>query len=253
MHKREGIISRKKIPLIDWSLIKKHMAKLLSIGILIGLILYFPIFNNQNTPAPVEEKVSKPVLASKPADPDSLNKTQFYPTITQDQYDHIFRNNIDFSSDGFDFPVGKPDAEGYFKALNFGQRLHLGEDWNGKGGGNTDLGDPVYSAANGLVVYADDICCGWGNTIRVIHFLPYHSKYKYVETIYSHLHNIHVKAGDLVLRGDKIGTIGNAKGRYSAHLHFEMRDFINMSIGPGYSEDKFGYLNPTAFIEENRP
>ena len=121
------------------------------------------------------------------------------------------------------------------------------------GGGNTDLGDPVYAVANGLVVYANDICCGWGNTVRVVHFLPYHSEYKYVESIYSHLHNIHAKPGDLVMRGDQIGSIGNARGRYSAHLHLEFRDFVNMSMGPGYSEDQFGYLNPTDFIDGNRP
>lgn len=221
------------------------------------MVLYFFIPNEKSSGkvSTVEQspKPVKPVLVSKSIKADSVDSTQFYPAIPQDQYDDIFKGHTKFASDGFDFPVGKPNAKGYFKALNFGQRLHLGEDWNGNGGGNTDLGDPVYSAANGLVVYADDICCGWGNTVRVVHYMPHHSKYKYVETIYSHLHNIYVETGDLVQRGKQIGSIGNAKGRYSAHLHFEMRDFVNMSIGPGYSEDKFGYLNPTEFIEQNRP
>lgn len=229
------------------------MVKLLTLGVFISMILLFPMLTREQQPEPPVEGIPKAVNVSNTPDPDSLNNAQFFPAISQDKYDIVFRKNQAFFSDGFDFPVGKPDAKNYFKALNFGQRLHLGEDWNGKGGGNTDLGDPVYTVANGLVVYADDICCGWGNTIRVIHFLPYHTEYKYVETIYSHLHNIHVEVGDLITRGDQIGSIGNAKGRYSAHLHFEMRDFVNMSMGPGYSEDKFGYLNPTDFIELNRP
>lgn len=29
----------------------------------------------------------------------------------------------------------------YEKVQNFGENGHLGEDWNGKGGGNTHLGD----------------------------------------------------------------------------------------------------------------
>jgi hypothetical protein len=31
---------------------------------------------------------------------------------------------------------------------------HLGEDWNGTGGGDTDLGDRVYCAADGLLRFA---------------------------------------------------------------------------------------------------
>ena len=38
---------------------------------------------------------------------------------------------------GFDFPVGPPDAQGYYDAQSFGRNRHLGEDWNGNGGGNS--------------------------------------------------------------------------------------------------------------------
>jgi len=40
-------------------------------------------------------------------------------------------------ADGFDFPVGKPDADGYYKArgLRLRSPVHFGEDWNGRGGG----------------------------------------------------------------------------------------------------------------------
>src|SRR5262245_17826827 len=72
-------------------------------------------------------------------------------------------------ADSFDFPVGPPDAAGYRDAQAFGENDHLGEDWNGLGGGDTDLGDPVYSAANGLVLFAEDIGGGWGNVVRVAH------------------------------------------------------------------------------------
>lgn len=227
------------------------MRKLLPAGIILFCLvsLSFYLTNEAKEEAP---PVAKLIKYTKKVDPDSTDNTQFFPVISQEQYGPIFKANPAFFSDGFDFPVGKPDGKNYFKALNFGQRLHLGEDWNGKGGGNTDLGDPVYTSANGLVVFADEICCGWGNTVRIVHFLPYHSEYTFVESVYSHLHNIYVKPGDLITKGQKIGSIGNAKGRYSAHLHFEMRDFLNMSIGPGYSEDQFGYLNPTDFINANR-
>ncbi len=173
--------------------------------------------------------------------------------IPESKYPSIFNANSQYYSDGFDFPVGKPDAVNYYLAQRFGDNKHLGDDWNGRGGGNTDYGDPVYTAANGLVTYAENICCGWGNTVRIVHYLPSHPEYEYVESVYSHLASFDVRVGQLVERGQKIGTIGNADGMYLAHLHFEMRDFINMSIGPGYSDDQMGYLNPNRFIERNRP
>ncbi len=172
------------------------------------------------------------------------------PTEVVD-YDKIFNSNPQFASQSFDFPVGKPDGRNYFKAREFGQNKHLGEDWNGIGGGNTDLGDPVYSISNGYVSFAENVCCGWGNIVRVIHKLPNHPEYEYVESIYAHLNHMTVKKGDLITRGQQLGAIGTADGKYSAHLHLELRDFVDMGLGPGYSDDTFGFLAPTKFIEEN--
>jgi len=53
----------------------------------------------------------------------------------------------DHKADHFDFPVGRPDAKGYYNAQGFGKNAHLGDDWNGTGGGNSDLGDPIYEEA----------------------------------------------------------------------------------------------------------
>ena len=178
---------------------------------------------------------------------------EMFPTIPENRYPAIFSTYPDFVSDGFDFPVGVPNARDYYKAQNFGDNRHLGEDWNGRGGGNTDLGDPVYSVANGLVTFSKDVCCGWGKTVRIVHHLPNHPENKYVESVYAHLHTMDITVGSLVKRGQRIGTIGNANGRYNAHLHLEMRNFINMSLGPGYGDDQFGYLIPTDFIRLNRP
>ena len=166
------------------------------------------------------------------------------------KYDSVFHYHPEFISQSFDFPVGKPDGENYFKAREFGQSKHLGEDWNGIGGGNTDLGDPVYSISNGYVSFSEHVSGGWGNIVRVVHKFPSHPELPYVESIYAHLHDLNVKEGDLVTRGQKIGTIGTADGKYSAHLHLELRSFIDMGIGPGYSEDTFGFMVPTDFIEK---
>ncbi len=171
-------------------------------------------------------------------------------SITQEsypKYDSLFRKHSKYIAESFDFPVGKPDGKGYYNAQKFGENLHLGDDWNGIGGGNSDLGDPIYSIANGYIFSAEDIGSGWGNVIRIIHQF----KGKYYESIYAHCNTIKVKKGDLIKKGTIIATIGNAGGIYLAHLHLEIRDRIFMEIGGGYSEDISGYLDPTKFINKN--
>ena len=159
--------------------------------------------------------------------------------------DSLFAIHKEYISTQFDFPVGKPNARGYYNAQKFRENDHLGEDWNGNGGGNSDLGDPIYSISNGYVYASEDIRGGWGNVIRIIHS---HNN-SYYESVYAHCDTIFVKQHQFVKRGQKIGTIGNANGTYLAHLHLEIRDSIFMSIGPGYSSDTKGYINPTEFIK----
>ncbi|MGB6269522.1 MAG: M23 family metallopeptidase [Olleya sp.] len=152
-------------------------------------------------------------------------------------------------TNGYDFPVGKPNAVNYYNAQKFQENLHLGDDWNGKGGGNTDLGDPIYAIANGYVSLAEDYKGGWGNIIRIIHYNPDATK---VESLYAHCKDIFVKKGDYITKGTKIGSIGTADGAYLAHLHLEIRDNIGLPIGPGYSAETEGYLNPTDYINKHR-
>ena len=97
-----------------------------------------------------------------------------------------------------------------------------------------------------------NVCCGWGKVIRIVHYRP-GAERPFIETVYAHMHTVDVQPGTMVRRGDRIGTIGNANGRYSAHLHLELRDFCGMSLGPGYSDNMFGYLDPSSFIRRNRP
>lgn len=158
-------------------------------------------------------------------------------------------------ADGFDYPVGKPDAYGYYKARGYRPNGHQGEDWNGRGGGNTDLGDPVYATAHGVVVYSADYGVGWGNVIILRHAYR-HTKdgnIYYVDALYGHLHERAAKLHDKVRRGQKIGSIGTNKGMYWAHLHFEMRK--NLSIGmnrSAYGQDYSNYFDPSDFIDDRR-
>ena len=169
-------------------------------------------------------------------------------TFQKTDYKTLFNNNPHYISNGFDFPVGKPDANGYYNAQKFQENNHLGDDWNGVGGGNSDLGDPIYAIGNGYISEVKDYGGGWGNVLRIVH-LKDNTLY---ESLYAHCDTILVKEKQFVKKGDKIATIGNNNGQYLAHLHLEVRDSVHLDIGPGYSSDTNGYLDPTTFIKENR-
>lgn len=137
-------------------------------------------------------------------------------------------------ADGFDFPVGKPNADGYYTArgVRLSGAIHYGEDWNGRSGGDTDLGDPVYACADGVVVWAFNVRVGWGNVVIIRHAYrdPASGQVKFCDSLYGHLNEFNVKLGQMVKRGQQIGTIGSNFGMYPAHLHFEIRHNINVGM-----------------------
>ena len=160
-------------------------------------------------------------------------------------------------ADGFDYPVGKPNAEGYYKArgLRLCPPVHFGEDWNGIGGGDSDLNDPIYACADGVVTFAADVKIGWGRVVLIRHAYrdPATGQVKFVDSQYGHLRSILVKKGQLVKRGKKIGTMGNNRGMYAAHLHFEMRH--NLKIGmqrESVERSTKNWADPTKFIKAHR-
>jgi murein DD-endopeptidase MepM/ murein hydrolase activator NlpD len=160
-------------------------------------------------------------------------------------------------ADGFDFPVGKPDAAGYYKArgLRLRSPQHFGEDWNGRSGGNSDLGDPVYSCADGVVTFAHDVRQGWGNVVLIRHAYRDQTsgQIKFIDSLYGHLDKMMVKTGQGVKRGQQVGTIGTNRGMYPAHLHFEMRHNITIGMArSGIPADLTNWADPTQFINKYR-
>lgn len=157
-------------------------------------------------------------------------------------------------ADGFDFPVGKPHGDGYYVYRGFWPNGHLGEDWNGNGGGNTDLGDPVYAIADGLVVFSDDFQQGWGNVVILRHaYRERDGRVRYVDSLYAHLDRRQVRIDQVVRRGQQVGTIGTAHGRYYAHLHFELRKNLNIGMARGsFPRDYSCYYSPRVFINAKR-
>lgn len=156
-------------------------------------------------------------------------------------------------ADGFDFPVGKPDGKGYYKARGFRSRGHLGEDWDGLGGGDTDLGDPIYCIGDGIVVFARDCKMGWGNVLIVRHMYRDGDAVRNIDSFYGHLQKILVRRGQAVKRGQQIAAMGNAHGLYDAHLHLEIRRNIEIGMSrAAFARNFDNYYDPSQFIAAHR-
>jgi murein DD-endopeptidase MepM/ murein hydrolase activator NlpD len=125
-------------------------------------------------------------------------------------------------------------APGYEQATG---ALHPGADYNIKPdfwdarGPNTDLGLPIHAVTDGRVLAARFYPV-WGNIVLLEHAPG-------IWTMSAHCNDVRVKAGDRVIAGQEIGTIGRGapdknhpNGRYFAHLHFEVRRFGPDRIAP---------------------
>ena len=109
---------------------------------------------------------------------------------------------------------------------NFGWRIdpfngqhsyHEGIDFAG------GLGTPILAAAGGVVVYAE-YHAAYGNMVEVDHGND-------LITRYAHASKLHVKVGEMVLRGAKIAEMGSTGRSTGTHLHFEVRQ-RGVSVNP---------------------
>ncbi len=80
---------------------------------------------------------------------------------------------------------------------------------------NGEIGQDIYAAASGLVVYAGSGLIGYGNLIILEHNKTYLSAYGYSESLL-------VKEGDSTKKGQKIATMGEGPEQMP-RLHFEIR------------------------------
>ena len=72
------------------------------------------------------------------------------------------------------------------------------------------------AADNGVVVYAGNALRGSGNLILVRHADQW-------MTAYAHLDDMKVRKGQVLKRGQKIGTVGSTGSVATSQLHFEVR------------------------------
>jgi murein DD-endopeptidase MepM/ murein hydrolase activator NlpD len=77
-------------------------------------------------------------------------------------------------------------------------------------------GTPVYAADGGFVSFAGWTDVGYGRLIVIDHANGY-------ATYYGHLNSFNVIAGQSVVRGQLIGTVGSTGNSSGPHVHFEIR------------------------------
>lgn len=153
----------------------------------------------------------------------------------------------------FEMPMGTELGGLTYNAQPFRTTRHLGDDLNGIGGWNSDQGDPVYASGTGRVIYTGVPSEGWGNMVILGHRVPDRSSpqgYRVMQTVYAHLESVLVKYGETISRGQPLGTVGTANGRYLAHLHFEIRESLSVYPGMGYSDEPQDRVSPEAFVKE---
>lgn len=113
-------------------------------------------------------------------------------------------------------PVSIKDLTRFGSA--FGMRLHPILQVNKMHEGidlTAPRGTPVYATADGTVSFAAFTTGGYGNKIIINHGYGY-------QTLYGHLFKIQVAPGDMVKRGDVIGTVGSTGLSTTPHLHYEV-------------------------------
>ncbi len=118
-----------------------------------------------------------------------------------------------------------PSTERYLSGFDYSPETnHFGIDIAGR------LGNSIFAADHGVVVYAGWNEYGYGEMIVVDHGGGW-------QTLYAHLSQVNVSCGQEVYQGDTIGYMGSTGKSTGPHLHFEMRS------------DDYGRVNPWDFLE----
>ncbi|MBU6370978.1 MAG: M23 family metallopeptidase [Patescibacteria group bacterium] len=186
----------------------------------------------------VRERVSPTEFIPVPASlggNSSANQTRVVSELEKDNTDLLktySRKDKALWTAIFSFPVANPvvtDPYGFVRSSGDYVIAHKGTDFH------APPGTPV-DAVNRGVVRVAKYYPTYGNTIVVDHGLG-------VLSIYMHLSKIFVGAGELVLKGEKIGLSGETGYAEGPHLHLSIR-IGNISVDPMKFFALFGVTLP---------
>lgn len=154
-----------------------------------------------------------------PSKEDSKKIAKEFKYIKDARKEILYNNYFD---SGFILPI-----EGGVVSGEFGnQRILNGEPKNPHSG--TDIaannGTTIMASADGIVSLAKNDLFYTGNVVMIDHGLS-------LQTIYAHMDKILVKEGQMVKKGDKIGTVGATGRATGPHLHWGA-SVNNIKINP---------------------
>jgi murein DD-endopeptidase MepM/ murein hydrolase activator NlpD/acyl-CoA-binding protein len=143
----------------------------------------------------------------------------------------------------------KEITSGYGKRdVEVGSKFHKGLDFNYSGGGDTDIGAPVFSTHDGFIYKLKDDASGTTGRFVVIR-----SEDNSFQTRYLHLSKVFIKQDEKIKKGQKIGELGgsyNGKekgGDINAHLHYEI-----MTLEKKGKENVYNQIDPTEGHGKNK-
>ncbi len=150
-------------------------------------------FSSKGAPLTADEERANGILAE-------LDRMALYKAAaTRVPFANPVRGNFRYTS-GFGWRRDPKTGRG---------RMHEGTDFAGS------RGTPIHATAEGVVVEAG-WHSGYGNVVTLRHAFG-------IETRYAHLSKIHVREGERVSRGERIGDMGNTGRSTGTHLHYEVR------------------------------
>ncbi|MBT8189373.1 MAG: M23 family metallopeptidase, partial [Bacteroidia bacterium] len=98
------------------------------------------------------------------------------------------------------------------------KKFHKGIDFT------APRGTAIQATGNGIVQRVEKKKLGYGRNIIIDHGFGY-------TTLYAHMNEISVNVGDVVTKGQKIGTVGSSGTSTAPHLHYEVR-INNKPVNP---------------------
>jgi len=149
-----------------------------------------------------------------------INKLNQQLEIQTGSYDIIYEKALEYSKQQTHLPAIQPVSQNDLIMISshFGVRsdpflfldqVHCGLDFV------APVGKKVFATGDGIVTFVQYSRTGYGNEIVIDHKFGFGSRY-------AHLDQIIVKPGEVVKRGQVIGTVGQTGRATGPHLHYEV-------------------------------
>lgn len=137
------------------------------------------------------------------------------------------------------------NSQGYGAKTSYG--YHEGADLNLKTGGDSDLGQPLYAIADGVVTSVHMHTTNFGRHIHIKHDGAWGTVYSH----YAHCDRITKQEDEYVKEGELIGYLGKS-GTTLAHLHFAIKlEPTGIDAVAKTLEELKKWTDPIKFIEKH--